>query len=75
VVKNGKAFVLAMDRIPGIMCMLLMLLTHSSSSRRRRLSHMVVMLIGVRKDTSDPHYLYRPRPEVKACLNCGKPAA
>jgi hypothetical protein len=19
-----------------------------------------------------PHYLYRPRPEAKACLNCGK---
>jgi hypothetical protein len=26
-------------------------------------------------DSSGPHYLYRPRPEVKACLNCKKPAA
>jgi hypothetical protein len=24
---------------------------------------------------SGPHYLYRPRPGVKACLNCKKPAA
>ena len=24
---------------------------------------------------SGPHYLYRPRPGVKACLNCGKPVA
>jgi NAD+-dependent protein deacetylase sirtuin 5 len=25
-------------------------------------------------EPSGPHYLYRPRPGVKACLNCGKPA-
>jgi hypothetical protein len=35
----------------------------------------VIMPLPTANPASDPHYLYRPRPVVKACLNCGKPVA